>query len=196
MPHDRIRARWPLAGVAAIRAGLRSRLEHVRLPSIFMKPAALTAAMSGFSATPASEELASFLQGLEPGAHVAVALGTLGMDVAVDISRQVAQDRGERFIVVAHQASGSELVADSLTEAIPLEKFVAPRGKAWVVVDAAASVATRSAHDHAAAEARLGVEVAPRLTVVCFYTEDALAQVDPKDVRRLHGVVASPAGVT
>lgn len=152
--------------------------------------------MRRFSATPATEELASFLQGLEPGAHVAVDLGDLDMDTAVHISRQVAQSRGERFIVVAHSGSApSELVADSLTEALPLETFVSPRGKAWVAVDADSSVAARSAHEHSVAEGRLGVRVAPRMTVVCFYTEQALQKVDAPNVRRLHSLVASPGQV-
>ena len=152
--------------------------------------------MSRFPATPATEELASFLQGLPPGSHVAVDLGLLSMDIAMEISRQVAQGRGERFIVIAHQdAKRSELVADSLADALPLETFVSMRGKAWVVVDAAASMAARSAAEHATAEDRLGVDVAPRLTVVCFYTKEALARAQPGDVGRLHSLVASPGEV-
>lgn len=152
--------------------------------------------MSRFAATPATEELASFLQGLAPGAHVAVKLGDLTMDIAVELSRQVAHGRGERFIVIAHKEAGqSEIVTDSLPDALPLESFVSMRGKAWVVVDASASVAARSAREHAVAEGRLGVELAPRLTVVCFYTEEALAKVEGESVRRMHSLVASPGQV-
>lgn len=151
--------------------------------------------MRRFSATPATEELASFLQGLAPGAHVAVALGVLDIDTAVEISRQVARSRGERFIVVAHQGSDAERGADSLADALPLEKFVSMRGRAWVVVDAESSVEARSAKEHAMAEGRLGVEVAPRLTVVCFYTQEALAKLDPENVRTLHSLVASAGQV-
>lgn len=116
------------------------------------------------------------------------------MDVAVQVSRQVAaKERGGRFIVVAHRDSGAaELVADSLADALPLETFVSTQRTAWVVVDAESSVAARSADAHARAEERLGVEVAPRLTVVCFYTEEALARVRPENVHRLHSLVATP----
>lgn len=152
--------------------------------------------MRRFDATPATEELASFLQGLPPGSHVAVDLGDLSMDTAVDISRQVARERGERFVIVAHRGSAdNEVVSGSLAEALPLESFAAPHNKAWVVVDAEASMAAESPTSHADAEADLGVDVAPRLTVVCFYTPVALAQVKPKDVHRLHSVVAAPRQV-
>lgn len=148
--------------------------------------------MNRFPATPASEELARFLQGLAPGSHVAYALGTLSMDLAVGISRQVARERGERFLVVAHGGSeGAELAAGSLIDALPLELFASARSKAWVVVDAEASMAAKDPSTHAAAEERLGVHVASRLTVVCFYTEAAAAQIKPKDLQRLHSTVAA-----
>lgn len=150
--------------------------------------------MRRFEATPATEELASFLEGLPSGSHVAVDLGGLSMDQAVDISRQIARKRGERFIVVAHRGSeDAELVADSLGEALPLELYASTRSKAWVVVDAEASMAARSPQAHLDAETKLGVEVAARLTVVCFYTDTAMAKVKPHDVHRLHSVVATPS---
>lgn len=152
--------------------------------------------MSRFVATPASEELASFLEGLPPGAHAAVDLGGLDMDLAVAISRQVARGRGERFIVVAHRGTEpSELGAASLMEALPLESFAAPSSKAWVVVDAASSIGALSARQHAEAETRLGVHVAPRLTVVCFYTAEAVAKVERNRLHTLHAAVATPGQV-
>lgn len=152
--------------------------------------------MPRFEATPASEGLASFLQGLAPGAHAAVDLGGLDVAVAVAISRQVAHARGERFLVVAHRPSqGDGLVAGSLPDALPIKAVAAPDDRAWVVVDAAGSVASRSPEAHAQAEAHLGREVAQRLTVVCFYTPEAVAQVQPARVHRLHGVVAVPGQV-
>lgn len=118
------------------------------------------------------------------------------MEVAIDISRQVAHGRGERFVVVAHRGSEDpELVADALGDALPLELFASPRSKAWVVVDAAASMAAKSPAAHVDAEALVGVNVAARLTVVCFYTDVALAQVAPSDVHRLHSVLAPPRQV-
>lgn len=118
------------------------------------------------------------------------------MDVAVEASRQVALRRKQRFTVVAHGGpDGPEFIAGSLMDAIPLEKFAAPRSKAWVVVDAASSMAEQSARTHAEAEARLGMRVAPRLTVVCFYTPAAIAQFPPGKVHRLHSVVAAPGQV-
>lgn len=152
--------------------------------------------MSRFTATPASEELASFLEGLAPGSHVAVDLGPLSMDLAIDISRQVAQGRNERFVLVAHRGSDEpERVADSLPAALPLEAYAAPTSKAWVVVDAAASIDTGSPGQHVAAETRLGVQVTPRLTVVCFYTSDAAGKVHAERLHRLHSVVAAPGQV-
>lgn len=148
-----------------------------------------------FAPSPTTEDLASFLQGLPPGAHVAVNLRGLDMETAVQISRRIADSRKERFIVIGHPLEGEEPVATVLGRALPLTDFATGTQPAWVVVEAAASVKAGGADEHARAEHEVGVEVAEKLTVVCFYTEAVMRQVSTDKVHGLHSVVASPGQV-
>ncbi|HUR24452.1 MAG TPA: hypothetical protein VM327_00365 [Candidatus Thermoplasmatota archaeon] len=148
-----------------------------------------------FVSSPSSEDLASFLQGLPAGAHVAVNLRGLDMETAVLISRRIADARKERLIVIGHPANGEEPVATVLGRALPLTDFATARKAAWVVVEAAASVKAGGAEEHARAEQQLGVELEEKLTVVCFYTEDAIQQVSPRTIQTVHSVVATPGQV-
>lgn len=148
-----------------------------------------------FAPSPATEDLAAFLQGLAPGAHVAVDLRGLQVETALQISRRIADTRRERFLVVGRGGDVATPVAPSLGRALPLAGFAPSQGAAWVVVDAAASVQAGGAHEHARAERDVGVAVVSKLTVVCLYTEDAIQKVSPRNVHDLHGAVAAPGMV-
>lgn len=147
----------------------------------------------GSASTPTMEDLASFLQALPPGAHVAVNLGGLDIEDAMRVSRQAADDRGERFIVIGHRSPEEEaMAAASLGKALPLEALAPPGRPVMVFVDAASSVRVGGAVGHSIAERAVGLRLGHDLTVVCLYTEDALAQVTPDKVYDLHTRVATP----
>jgi hypothetical protein len=149
--------------------------------------------MAAFTSSPTTEDLASFLQALPPGAHVAVNLGGLDMETALQVSRQVSDDRGERFIVIAHRGGDDEAAAiASLGKALPLDDLVQDGKPAMVFVDADSSVRVGGAVGHGISERAVSRHPGNRLTVVCLYTEDALKQVTPDKVYDLHTQVATP----
>ena len=116
----------------------------------------------GFIPSPATEDLASFLQGLAPGSHVAVNLGGMDMDTAMQISRKIADTRKENFVAIGHRGQDEKLVATSLGRALPLDGLASGHQATWVVVEAAASVNAGGAKEHARAEQDVGVEVSEK----------------------------------
>ena len=119
----------------------------------------------------------------------------MDMDTAMQISRKIADTRKEKFVVIGHRGQDEEPVATSLGRALPLDGIASGHQATWVVVEAAASVKAGGAKEHARAEQDVGVEVSEKMTVVCFYTEDALKQVTSGKVYDLHSVVAAPGQV-
>ncbi|HUR61159.1 MAG TPA: hypothetical protein VM286_02180 [Candidatus Thermoplasmatota archaeon] len=151
--------------------------------------------MGLFIPTPASEDLASFLQGLEPGSHVAVDLQGLEVGTALGVSRQAAAERGDHFLVVGDDDRVKEsIIASSLGEAMSYADLMVEGKDTLLVVDAQTSVRTRGASAHAMAESNLG-RSGIRLTVVCLYTEEALERLTPAKVDDLHVLVAMPGKV-
>lgn len=145
----------------------------------------------------ASEELASLLQDLDTGQHIAVSLGPLDIAAAFQVSRRAAAERGDQFLVVADpEAFNGAVLADSLGQALPFGRLVAGEGAdTLLVVDAQASVRRGGADQHAHAERALMSRTGLRLTIVCFYTEEALAALSERAVRTLHAMVAAPGQV-
>lgn len=113
----------------------------------------------------------------------------------MQISRKIADTRKERFVVIGHGGQGDKPVATTLGGALPLGGLASGNQATWVVVEAAASVRAGGAREHARAEQEVGVDVAKKMTVVCFYTEDAIKQVTPGKIHDLHSVVAAPGQV-
>jgi hypothetical protein len=151
--------------------------------------------MRGYEPSLASEELAGLLQDLPSGAHIAVTLRGLELRTAFEVSRQAAAERGQHLLVVGdRQKVAAETVADSLGAAIGVTDLVSPGRHTLLVVDAQASVERAGAKAHAEAEELLS-RVPARLTVICFYTEEALAAVTPAKVDHLHALVAAPGQV-
>lgn len=149
-----------------------------------------------YAPTPASEDLASLLQDIPAGSHIAVTLRGLEIGTALQVSRQAADDRGDHFLVIGdrRRLEGS-VIADSLGNALHREDLVVPGRDTLLVVDAQTSVQCGGAAQHAAAEKVVSLRPGLRLTVICFYTEDALHALTPGRVHSLHTLVAAPGQV-
>lgn len=153
-------------------------------------------ATGGYEPTPASEDLASLLQDLPAGAHIAVTLRGLEIGTALQVSRKAADDRGDRFVVIGDRRRfEGTVIADSLGNALRHQELAVPGRDTLVVVDAQTSVECGGAAQHAAAEKAVGLRPGLRLTVICFYTEDALQALTEGRVRSVHTMVAVPGQV-
>ena len=139
----------------------------------------------------ASEELAGIVQGLPCGSHIAVRLSGLDFAGAMRVSRLAAAARGDHLVVISgREHQDASILAESLLEAFRLDDLVVRGRDTLLVVDAHTSVERGGALVHAAAEEIVSLRPGLRLTVVCFYTEAAVAAVTVARVLELHSMVA------